>query len=189
MPPAAAAGAAQGGAQQGGQQQNGVGNFLSGLIRMGMMWYMFNMFKGGGQQPATGPAAAQLKPLYARGEPVDMRVFLYERPYLHDYSKGVLVWQETDIPLGTAKERRLNYTYHPSEVCAGQLALLRGGGGPAAPGWDTSFAAGTGGPTGVAARSPACSCSRQRVAWLGMQPAAPSGRSPERTCQKQGILA
>jgi hypothetical protein len=123
MPPAAAAVAA-GGAAAGGQQQQqgGVSTFLQAVLRMGMMWYMFNMFKGGGQQTAgTGAASGgMLRPLYARGDLVDLRMFLYERPYLHDFAKGTLVWELPGVALGTTPEHKHTYSYRPSKVRAGR---------------------------------------------------------------------
>jgi len=119
MPPRGAVVAAP--AAPGGQQQQagGGGSFLGALVRMAVMWYLFNMFKGGGQQATGGEGAAanvMLKPLFARGDLFDVRVFLSESPQLDSTADGTLIWEQKDVGLGTTSERKFTYTYAPSEV-------------------------------------------------------------------------
>lgn len=143
MPPrgAVAAAAAPGGAAANGgqQQQQGAGGILQLVMRIGMMYYMFNMFKGGSQMgPGAGGAAgsgaaAMLKPLHARGTPFDIRFVLSETPDLASLGDGTLIWQQNDVGIGTTSERKFTYMYTPSEVrnvednCAGVPGTLGGG--------------------------------------------------------------
>ncbi|GBF90245.1 hypothetical protein Rsub_03378 [Raphidocelis subcapitata] len=121
MPPRGAVAAAgpPGGPAEGQQQpQAAGGSFLSGLLRMAVMWYLFNMFKPGGQTKTAGGAGAvgTVRPLYVRGELLDLRVFLSEAPRLESFKDGQLIWQQNNVPLGTAPESKFTYTYTPSEA-------------------------------------------------------------------------
>lgn len=103
------------------------------LMRMGMMWYMFNMFRGGQQQP-SGAGTVLLKPLYAKGDLIDMKVFLSERAYyMPDNNPGQLIWEERGIGLASGPERKSTYMYEPSQV-GGQGSTL-GSCDLAAPSW------------------------------------------------------
>lgn len=115
MPEAvAAAGAAQN--AQNGQQRQG-GGLLSGILRMAMMWYMMQWFKGGnqGQSGQSGPVSVA-HPLYHKGDLINIRLYLSEDEFLHDRTAARLLWEQKDVGLATTEERLLETTYKPSKV-------------------------------------------------------------------------
>jgi hypothetical protein len=122
MPPRGAVAAAPGAEGQ-AQQPAAGGSFLSTVLRMAVMWYMFNMFKGGGQQTG-GAANVMIKPLFPRGELFDVRVFLSESPALDSTADGTLIWEEPMVGIGTTTERTLTYNYKPSKVRGGRGRLF-----------------------------------------------------------------
>ena len=111
-----AAAPAPGGQQQGGQAQNGLTTFLQAVLRMGIMWYMFNMFKGGPSQQATGGAHVMIKPHFVRGDLLDVRVFVTDMPSAPSVAKGHPVWQVDGVALGTMPEHKLSLNYTLSKV-------------------------------------------------------------------------
>lgn len=126
MPPravAAAPGAGPGGQGAEAAAPPSLQGLLQTVMRLGMMWWMFNSFmKPGGQQAGAGGAAGagnvQLKPLHARGTPFDVRVLLSESPELPSLANGTLIWQQDGVGLGTTPELMYTHTYSPSEVRA-----------------------------------------------------------------------
>ncbi|KAK9812617.1 hypothetical protein WJX72_000698 [[Myrmecia] bisecta] len=82
-----------------------------------LMWWMFKQFFGGGTgKPA--PREEQFWPRMAKGEPVDMWVYMSEKPYHrpHVDSEKFLIWQESGLPLAIVEERHKQIIYHPSKA-------------------------------------------------------------------------
>lgn len=80
---------------------------------MGIMWYMFNMFKGGQQTSRAG--VVMITPLYQRGDLVDVRVMLSEIPYYRSLTDGNVVWFQENIGVGTTPQHNFTYMYEPSQ--------------------------------------------------------------------------
>ncbi|GER27957.1 cleft lip and palate transmembrane protein [Striga asiatica] len=122
MEPPATVGGGGGGAgvrRQQPQQQQGVGNMLTGIIRVAVLWYFASKFFGPKRPPST-QSSHQISNLFHKGEPLDMWVYLSEQEKFNDFgSEGALVWQETNIPFAiwTAdSSRTLSMKYYPSEA-------------------------------------------------------------------------
>jgi hypothetical protein len=121
MPPRGAVAAPAAGPQgQAGQGQPAAqgGSFLGAILRMGVMWYVFNMMKGGQQSTGSTPGV-MLKPQHARGALFDVRVFLSESAAFD--AAGLdngqqAIWEQFDVPLGTAGKSNYTFEYTPSEV-------------------------------------------------------------------------
>lgn len=120
MPPRAAAQGAAGAQGQNGQQQQqqgGLNQLVATVLRFALMWYMMSYFKGSQNQPAAGTPAGAAAPLYAKGELVDMYVYLSESPIFSvaDRSSAELIWTQTEIPLASGPERTGSFVYKPTE--------------------------------------------------------------------------
>ena len=107
--------AAVAGGGQGEEQPQKKSNAIFGILRMIAMWYMFKTFFGGGQQKKLS-REEMFAPHFPKGTSLDMSVYLSESPYFRDFSGSQPIWQEADVQLGLAAERKLNVTYHPSQV-------------------------------------------------------------------------
>ena len=96
MPPAR--GAVVPAAPAAGAQQPAAGgnNFVMMVVRMGLMWYMMNWMKGGSQGGAKAPAE-MAKPIWRKGDLLDVHVYLSEQPFLQNRSTADLVWHEADV--------------------------------------------------------------------------------------------
>ncbi|CAA0839280.1 Transmembrane CLPTM1 family protein [Striga hermonthica] len=105
--------------QQQQQQQQGVGNMLTGIIRVAVLWYFASKFFGP-KRPPSAQSSHQISNLFHKGEPLDMWLYLSEQEKFNDFSsEGALVWQETNIPFAvwTADSTRtLSVKYYPSEA-------------------------------------------------------------------------
>ena len=108
--------AAVAGGGQGQQQPQQKSNAIFGILRMIAMWYMFKTFFGGGGQQKKLSREEIFAPHFPKGTSLDMSVYLSESPYFRDFSGSRPVWQEADVQLGLAAERKLNVTYRPSQV-------------------------------------------------------------------------
>jgi hypothetical protein len=100
------------------------------VLRFALMWYMMSYFKGSQNQPAAGTPAGAAAPLYAKGELVDMYVYLSESPIFNvaDRSSAELIWTQTEIPLASGPERTSSFVYRPTEVslqAVGQRQMVR----------------------------------------------------------------
>ncbi|KAI3450959.1 hypothetical protein Pfo_007624 [Paulownia fortunei] len=121
-PPAIEGGGGGGGGgerrQQQQQQQPGVGQMLTGIIRIAVFWYFASKFFGPKRSPTQ--SSHQISNLFHKGEPLDMWLYLSEQKKFNDFgSEGALVWQETNIPYAvwTAESSRtLSLKYYPSEA-------------------------------------------------------------------------
>lgn len=104
--------------QQQQQQQGGLGQSLSGIVRMAVFWY-FAMKFFGPKKPPPGPSQL-MSNLFQKGEPLDMWLFVSEREKFTDFSnEDALVWHETNVPYavwGPGSSRTRTVTYHPTEA-------------------------------------------------------------------------
>jgi hypothetical protein len=90
---------------------------------MAFMWWLMSWFtgKGGGQNNLKNRDPATLTlPMFQKGEPVDLYVFLSEKPQypgggLHPKFSD-LIWEEKSIRLAEADPRNITYDYKPSSV-------------------------------------------------------------------------
>ncbi|KAL0448278.1 UNVERIFIED_CONTAM: Cleft lip and palate transmembrane protein 1 [Sesamum latifolium] len=111
-------GGAGGGARRQQQQQPpGMGQMLTGIIRIAVFWYFASKFFGPKRSPTQ--SSHQISNLFHKGEPLDMWLYLSEQESFNDFgSERALVWQETNIPYAvwTAESSRtLSLNYYPSE--------------------------------------------------------------------------
>ncbi len=107
--------AAVAGGGQGQQEPQKKSSAIFGILRMIAMWYMFKTFFGGGSQKKLS-REEMFAPHFPKGTSLDMSVYLSESPYFRDFTGSKPIWQEADVQLGLAAERKLNITYYPSQV-------------------------------------------------------------------------
>lgn len=108
---------------RGNQQQQQPGNQLFATIaRFAIMWWLMSYMRGNQQQQQTPAGAAA--PLYRKGDPLDMYVYISEQPYLHDRSEAELIWTQQEVGLATTTERKSTYTYSPSRVSYYHFPML-----------------------------------------------------------------
>ncbi|KAG9457048.1 hypothetical protein H6P81_001556 [Aristolochia fimbriata] len=102
-----------------GAQQQGLGQTISGIVRMAVIWY-FAMRFFSPKKPTSSEPALQISNLFHKGEPLDMWVYLSEHDKFNDFSnEAALVWHETNIPYavwGPQSTRTLSLKYSPSEA-------------------------------------------------------------------------
>lgn len=135
MPNNAAVTPAAGGAQP--AQPAAQNTWMGAILRMAFMWAVMQYFKqpakdavpaaNGTASPglfstSSGPNPGGLghySPLFRKGAPVDMYVYLSEQPNIESYAKAEdqLIWSEKGVKLATEDSRKFTYVYHPSEVC------------------------------------------------------------------------
>ncbi|CAI9777529.1 unnamed protein product [Fraxinus pennsylvanica] len=120
-PPAIEGDGGDGGGGGGGgrqQQQPGVGQMLTGIIRVAVFWYFASKFFGPKKTPTQ--TSNQISNLFHKGEPLDMWLYLSEQERFNDFgSEGSLFWHETNIPYaiwGPDSTRSISLKYHPSEA-------------------------------------------------------------------------
>ncbi|KAK9139008.1 hypothetical protein Sjap_009602 [Stephania japonica] len=115
-PPTAAAVAQPGGQQQ--RQQGSFGQSITGIIRIAVFWYFASRLFSSKKAPSD--PAFLISNLFNKGEPLDMWVYLSERPKFNDFgNEEALVWHETNIPYavwGPASTRTHSLTYVLSEA-------------------------------------------------------------------------
>ncbi|CAA7396504.1 unnamed protein product [Spirodela intermedia] len=104
----------QGQRQQG---QGGIGQSLTGIIRMAVFWYFAMKFFS----PKKPVEPSQLiSNLFQKGDHLDMWVYLSEREKFNDFSnEDALVWHESNIPYaiwGSASTRSRSLQYYPTEA-------------------------------------------------------------------------
>ncbi|GLU12178.1 hypothetical protein SLE2022_288790 [Rubroshorea leprosula] len=119
-PPAAAAAGGGGAAQPQRQQQGGgIGQTISGIIRIAVFWYFASKFFAPKRPVDPSQPAVVMSNLFQKGEPMDMWVYLSENEKFNDFGNdGSLVWHETNIPYATwgpESTRTLSMDYYPSE--------------------------------------------------------------------------
>ncbi|XP_022774796.1 cleft lip and palate transmembrane protein 1 homolog isoform X1 [Durio zibethinus] len=115
-PPAAVGGG--GGQQQGQQQQGGLGQTITGIIRIAVFWYFASKFFSPKRPPAD--PSNLISNLFQKGEPLDMWLYLSEHEKFYDFgNEASLVWHETSIPYatwGSESTHTLSLKYYPSEA-------------------------------------------------------------------------
>ncbi|KAG9130765.1 hypothetical protein Leryth_012708 [Lithospermum erythrorhizon] len=114
-----AGGAVAGGGRQ--QQQGGIGQMLTGIVRVMVFWYFASKFFGPKKPPTSSPdqPSSQISNLFHKGDYLDLYVYLSEREKFNDFgNEDALVWQESNIPYavwGPASTRQISLKYNPSE--------------------------------------------------------------------------
>ncbi|CAI9763398.1 unnamed protein product [Fraxinus pennsylvanica] len=107
-----------GGGRQQQRQQQGVGQMLTGIIRVAVFWYFASKFFGPKKSPTQ--TSNQISNLFHKGEPLDMWLYLSEKEHFNDFgSEGSLFWYETNIPYavwGPDSTRSISLKYYPSEA-------------------------------------------------------------------------
>ncbi|KAF3787570.1 Cleft lip and palate transmembrane protein [Nymphaea thermarum] len=105
-----------GGRQQ--QQPQGIGQTITGIIRMAVFWYFAMKFFSPKKPPAE--PSQLMSNLFSRGEPLDMWLYLSEHQKFNDFgNESALVWHETNIPYavwGPQSSRSYSLKYSPSEA-------------------------------------------------------------------------
>lgn len=99
------------------QRQRG-GNFIGGLIRMGVTWYLMKNLMGGQKGPASSNRDDQVWPAFNKSDAFDVFMFLHEYPALppSKWSEDEAVWAVRNVPLaGPGIDLSHNITYHPTE--------------------------------------------------------------------------
>lgn len=121
-PPATDGGGGGGGQrqQQQQQQQPGMGQMLTGIVRLAVFWYFASKFFAPKRPIDPSQPSTQISNLFHKGEHLDMWVYLSEQEHFKDFSnEGALVWHETNIPYavwGPQGTRHLSFKYQPSEA-------------------------------------------------------------------------
>lgn len=115
---AVAAGGGQQGQGQQRQQQGGMGQTITGIIRMAVFWYFISKFISPKKAP-TDPSIL-ISNLFQKGDSLDMWFYLSEQERFNDFNnEGALIWHETNIPYaiwGPESTRSLSLKYYPSEA-------------------------------------------------------------------------
>lgn len=103
------------------QQQRGIGQMLTGVIRIAVFWYFASKFFSP-KKPISDPSVPniQISNLFNKGEPLDMWFYISEQQKFSDFgNEAALIWHETNIPYavwGPESTRSLSLKYHPSEA-------------------------------------------------------------------------
>ncbi|XP_068647969.1 uncharacterized protein [Aristolochia californica] len=107
------------GQQQQQQQQAGMGQTITGIVRMAVIWY-FAMRFFSPKKPTSSDPSHQISNLFQKGVPLDMWLYLSEQERFKDFgNEAALVWHETNIPYtvwGQHSTRALSLKYSPSEA-------------------------------------------------------------------------
>lgn len=113
--PATAAGGQQPRQQQ--QQAGGIGQTITGIIRIAVFWYFASKFFA--PKRPSDPSLL-ISNLFQKGEPLDMWLYLSDHEKFNDFgNEGALVWHESNIPYavwGPESTRSLSLKYYPSEA-------------------------------------------------------------------------
>ncbi|CAN6475418.1 unnamed protein product [Victoria cruziana] len=100
------------------QQQQGIGQTITGVIRMAVFWYFAMKFFSPKKPPAE--PSQLMSNLFSRSEPLDMWLYLSEKEKFNDFgNEHALVWHETNIPYavwGPQSSRSYSLKYSPSEA-------------------------------------------------------------------------
>ncbi|KAL3528131.1 hypothetical protein ACH5RR_012787 [Cinchona calisaya] len=102
------------------QEQQGMGQMITGIIRVAVFWYFASKFFSPKKPPNPNQPSSQISNLFHKAEPLDMWFYLSEQEKFNDFSsEGALVWHETNIPYavwGPESTRRLSLKYYPAEA-------------------------------------------------------------------------
>ncbi|KAL1536562.1 cleft lip and palate transmembrane protein 1 [Salvia divinorum] len=100
------------------QQQAGMGQMLTGVIRIAVFWYFASKFFGPKRSPTQ--SSTQISNLFHKGELLDMWLYVSEQDKFSDFrSEAALVWQETNIPYAAwtpDSTRTLSLKYQATEA-------------------------------------------------------------------------
>lgn len=99
------------------QQQNrgAFSQIVTTVLRMAFFWYVMNWMKGGNKADPKVPGSMAI-PKYAKGDSVDMYLYLSDSPYLRVYDPDSLVWEERGLHLAAEPDTKLKtITYYPSK--------------------------------------------------------------------------
>ncbi|CAI9108837.1 OLC1v1008533C1 [Oldenlandia corymbosa var. corymbosa] len=117
---AVAEAAGQGGPGGRREQQQGVGQMLTGIIRVAVFWYFASKFFSPKKPLDPSQPTTQISNLFHRGERLDMWLYLSEQETFNDFSsESSLVWHETEIPYavwGQESIRQVSLKHYPSEA-------------------------------------------------------------------------
>ncbi|CAH9109961.1 unnamed protein product [Cuscuta europaea] len=117
-PPVADGGGDGGGGRRQQPQQAGMGQMLTGIIRMAVFWYFASKFFSPKRAPSD--PSAQISNLFHKGEPMDMWLYISEQEKFHEFgSETALIWHETNIPYAVwapESTRSLSLEYVPTEA-------------------------------------------------------------------------
>ncbi|WCJ30599.1 hypothetical protein M5689_012147 [Euphorbia peplus] len=101
----------------GAQQQGGIGQSITGIIRIAVFWYFVSKFFTPNSKPSD--PSVLISNLFQKGDTLDMWFYLSEQEKFKDFNnEGALVWHETNIPYAVWKPestRTLSMKYYPSE--------------------------------------------------------------------------
>ncbi|VFQ73714.1 unnamed protein product [Cuscuta campestris] len=102
----------------GRRQQAGMGQMLTGIVRMAIFWYFASKFFSPKRAPSD--PSAQITNLFHKGEPLDMWLYISEQEKFDDFgNETALIWHETNIPYavwGPESLRSLSLEYVPTEA-------------------------------------------------------------------------
>ncbi|XP_060212371.1 uncharacterized protein LOC132639991 isoform X1 [Lycium barbarum] len=104
------------------QQQRGIGQMLTGVIRIAVFWYFASKFFSPKKPISSDPSVPnfQISNLFHKGEPLDMWLYLSEQEKFSDFgNEGALIWHEANIPYAVWRPestRTLSLKYQPSEA-------------------------------------------------------------------------
>ncbi|RCV33756.1 hypothetical protein SEVIR_7G115500v4 [Setaria viridis] len=101
-----------------GRQGGGLGQSITGIVRMAVFWYFAAKFFGPKRPPAE--PGMLMSNLFQKGEPMDMWMYLSENEKFNDFAnEDALIWHEANMPYavwGPTSTRTRSLTYYPSEA-------------------------------------------------------------------------
>ncbi|XP_071736300.1 uncharacterized protein [Rutidosis leptorrhynchoides] len=121
-PPAAVEG---GGGGEQPQQQQGIGQMVTGIIRIAVIYYFASKFfspssKPSSSSPAASHHASQISNLFQKSELLDMWFYVSEHDKFNDFgNEEALIWHESKIPYAVwspESTRTLSLKYYLSEA-------------------------------------------------------------------------
>ncbi|XP_021672068.1 uncharacterized protein LOC110658655 isoform X2 [Hevea brasiliensis] len=103
--------------QQQQQQNGGIGQTITGIIRIAVFWYFASKFFA--PKRPSDPSLL-ISNLFQKGDSLDLWFYLSEQEKFNDFNnEAALVWHETNIPYavwGPESTRSLSMKYYPSEA-------------------------------------------------------------------------
>lgn len=113
-----------GGPPQQQQQPQGMGQMVTGIIRIAVIYYFASKFfspsKPLGGAPGSSDPAIQISNLFHKSESLDMWFYLSEHEKFNDFgNEEALIWHESNIPYAVwtpESTRTLSLKYYPSEA-------------------------------------------------------------------------
>nr|XP_043632630.1 cleft lip and palate transmembrane protein 1 homolog isoform X1 [Erigeron canadensis] len=110
--------------QQPQPQPQGMGQMVTGIIRIAVIYYFASKFfspsKPHGGAPGSSDPAIQISNLFHKSESLDMWFYLSEHEKFNDFgNEEALIWHESNIPYAVwtpESTRTLSLKYYPSEA-------------------------------------------------------------------------